>query len=259
MGILKSYIEREHTDLNTLRYGDSTVGREPIVQKRIPSAVESRVPKSNGISKRIDDLKRIATLMTRPEGIQFLANESALNSIKLSQNAEPGFKGKVKMIGAGLFSGVKTIGSILAQVPVNGTGTHFVKGFLPKSKTYVKAFDENVKKEGRLNYGDPALNTKRSTYNNRFDYNVVDSINNLNPIIGKNNIDKLKKDDLEPLRDLIKFRFTVVTPDEQVMLPFRAYLTDFIDNFGKPHVQCGQCPTRDPESIISHYDFVQLK
>lgn len=36
-------------------------------------------------------------------------------------------------------------------------------------------------------------------------------------------------------------------------------LTDFIDNFGKPHVQCGQCPTRDPESIISHYDFVQLK
>lgn len=231
MGIIKSYIKREHTDLNTLKYKDSdTIGKPPIVQKRIPSTIESRVPNSNELSRRIDDLKRIAVLFTRPEGIKFLGNEAALNTINLSRDAEPGLKGKLKMAGKGLFSGVKTIASTLAQVPVNGTGTHFVKGFLPKSKTYIRAFDETVKKESRLRHGDPAQNAKRSAYNSRYSDITADKINFENPIVGQKAIYG-KIINSNDLNDLIKFRFTVVTPEEEVMLPFRAYLTSFNDNY----------------------------
>jgi len=36
-------------------------------------------------------------------------------------------------------------------------------------------------------------------------------------------------------------------------------LLEFIDNFGKPHVQCGQCPNTQPGSVINHVNFVTLK
>lgn len=35
-------------------------------------------------------------------------------------------------------------------------------------------------------------------------------------------------------------------------------LTEFIDNFGRPHRQCGQCPTSD-QPMIDHYQFVKIK
>jgi len=229
MGIIKSYIKREHTDLNELRYRDSsTIGNEPIVQKKIPSTLESRVPKSNEINRRLDDLKRVARVMAQPGGAKFLGNEALLYTSV--QSTQPGLKGKLNMLGAGLFNTVKVLGSTLAQVPVNGTGTHFVKGFLPKRKFYQNQFDIKVKKEGRLNYGDPGLGTGKTTYNS-LDIRTQDRINLLGPIIGAENITKAKTDSGTPLEDLIKFRFTVVTPDEEVMLPFRAYLTEFSDSY----------------------------
>jgi uncharacterized Fe-S cluster-containing radical SAM superfamily protein len=36
-------------------------------------------------------------------------------------------------------------------------------------------------------------------------------------------------------------------------------LSNFINNFGKPHAQCGQCPEKNSDSTIDHYKFVQLK
>lgn len=38
-----------------------------------------------------------------------------------------------------------------------------------------------------------------------------------------------------------------------------AELSGFIDNFGHPHLQCGQCPAGNTESIVEHYKFVKLK
>lgn len=228
MGIIKSYIKREHTDLNELRYRDSsTIGNEPIVQKKIPSTLESRVPKSNEINRRLDDLKRIGRIFTQPGGAKFLGNEALLYTSTLSN--EPGLKGKAAMLGKGLLNTAKVLGSTLAQVPVNGTGTHFVKGFLPKTKTYIQQFDVNVRKEGRLNHGDPGRSVGRAAYNS-LDIYSIDEINALGPIIGSAAIAE-KKTKTSELNDLIKFRFTIVTPEDEVMLPFRAYLTDFSDSY----------------------------
>ena len=229
MGILKSYIKRDHTDLNTLKYKDSTtIGNEPIVQKRVPSTLESRVPSSNELNRRVDDLKRIGILLTQPGGVKYLANEAALYTS--GQNIGPGLNGKLKALGNGLLNTAKVLGSTLAQVPLNGTGTHFVKGFLPKRKFYTQQYDTNVRKEKRLNYGDPGLGKGRTTYNS-LDKNTIDEINALGPITGSANIYEKILDKSSPLNDLIKFRFTVVTPDEEIMLPFRAYLTDFSDSY----------------------------
>ena len=229
MGIIKSYIKREHTDLNELRYQDSaTIGNEPIVQKKIPSTVESRIPKSTELNRRVDDLKRIGRIFTQPGGIKFLGNEALLYTSTLSN--EPGLKGKAAMLGKGLLNTVKVLGSTLAQVPLNGTGTHFVKGFLPKSKTYQQQFGTRVRKEGRLNYGDPGIGTGK-TYYNSLDIRTIDRLNAEGPIFGNEEILKKKTDPGNPLEDLIKFRFTVVTPKGEVMLPFRAYLSEFSDTY----------------------------
>lgn len=227
MGILKSYIQRDHTDLNELRYKDSsTIGNEPIVQKKIPSTLESQVPKSNEINRRLDDLKRVARVMAQPGGAKFLGNEALLYTSV--QSTQPGLKGKLNMIGAGLFNAVKVLGSTLAQVPVNGTGTHFVKGFLPKAKTYERQFGESVRKEGRLKHGDPGLSKVRSYYNASNEL-AIDKINEKEILFGTEKINEAKGDG--SLNDLIKFRFTVVTPDREFMLPFRAYLDQFNDSY----------------------------
>ena len=227
MAILKSYIKREHTDLNELRYSDSTtIGNEPIVQKKIPSTLESKVPSSNGLNRRVDDLKRIARIFTQPGGAKYLGNEAALYTLNLP--SEPGLKGKLNTLGKGLLNTAKVLGSTLAQVPLNGTGTHFVKGFLPKSKTYQQQFGTAVRKEGRLNHGDPGLNTKRTYYESGDKEVTADKINRLNPLQG-DAINLAREDG--SLNDIIKFRFTVVTPDREVMLPFRAYLDSFSDSY----------------------------
>lgn len=129
MGILQNYTEGDHTRLNKLKYGDvQSLSREPIVKKTIPTTVGDTGPKANQITKRIDDLQRIATLFTQPGGLKYIANETALNSI-VTEPKQPGLKGKLEVLGNNLLGTLRTIGSTLAQVPLNGTGTHFVKGF----------------------------------------------------------------------------------------------------------------------------------
>ena len=142
MAILRNYIEGNLTQLNKLKYGDSaTIGNEPIVQKTIPTDIRQEGPKSNGVSKRVDDLKRIGTILTQKPGLKYLANETALNAAKVTpkkRDDQTVVGGVISGIGANLFNSVKIIGSTLAQVPLNGTGTHFVKGFAGKGKdTYL--------------------------------------------------------------------------------------------------------------------------
>ena len=140
MAILKNYIEGNLTQLNKLKYGDTaTIGNEPIVQKSIPTDIRKEGPSSNGISRRVDDLKRIGTILTQKPGLKYLANETALNAAKVKPKESDTVAGTVlNTIGANLFNSVKIIGSTLAQVPLNGTGTHFVKGFAGKGKgTYL--------------------------------------------------------------------------------------------------------------------------
>lgn len=233
MAILRNYIEGTSTQLNKLKYGDSaTIGTEPNIQKRIPTDILQNGPSSNGISKRADDLVRIGKLLTQKPGLKYLANETALNAIKVTPKSDPNksLAGNIVAgVGANLFNTVKIIGSTLLQVPLNGTGTHFVKGFLSDSKKYINTVGAKVKKESRVRIGDPGLRGNRAIYNDSIKIDTLDKINHIGPIIGNDKIVDAKKSG--ELNDLIKLRFTVVTPDQEIMLPFRAYLDSFTDDY----------------------------
>jgi len=293
MAILRNYIEGNLTQLNKLKYADSaTIGTEPIVQKTIPTDIRQEGPSSNQISKRIDDLKRIGTILTQKPGLKYLANETALNAAKVTpkRKEDQSLAGSIiSGIGANLFNSVKIIGSTLAQVPLNGTGTHFVKGFAGKGKgTYLygqidvaphvlarngapiladatwatevplmspgerankNLQDERskgtkflpgdgngiakinnptktVRKENRLLLGDPGL-AKRSISDSYATYNNIqtqDKVNLISPYTGEAKSPK-------EVKDIIKFKFNIITPENNTHLHFRAYLDSFSDNF----------------------------
>jgi len=298
MAILRNYIEGNLTQLNKLKYGDSvTIGTEPIVQKSIPTDIRQEGPKSNGVSKRVDDLKRIATILTQKPGLKYLANETALNAAKVTpkRKEDQSLAGSIiSGIGANLFNSVKIIGSTLLQVPLNGTGTHFVKGFAGKGKdtylygqidvaahvlarngapiladaTWATEVDlmppgerankdlqderskgtkflpgdgngvakvnnpiDSVKKELRIGLGDPYV--KRGTRLVPTDSTRDRSLKGSQDLINMIPATDKKPDGLtgETGRDLIKFRFQVITPESTTHLYFRAYLDSLSDNF----------------------------
>ena len=335
MPVLKSYI-RDGVPLNNrFKYSDAVnIGNEPIIQKDIPVSLRSKVPTSNQASRRVDDLVRITTLLTQAPGLKYIANETALNAIKdkrstkdrirSNTSARPNvaeslgniFKRKIVEVGQNLIGGVgqtvKTVASTLAQVPVNGTGTHFVKGFNGVSnQTYLsgmttaphtlvrqgsKVYTENtaldsktggetvggdkintskrlegtetltglkeqaklegnplsnaksalegigneliassgvsnfinkaksVFKDRRIHLGDISKRDDRKEYDAPFDSTVSDKINMLEPYGGQ-------VESLDKTRDIIKFRFNLITPEDNRYLHFRAFLTQFDDSF----------------------------
>lgn len=342
MPIFKSYIKDGVPVNNRIKYSDAVnIGNEPIIQKDIPMNIRSKVPTSNQASRRVDDLVRITTLLTQPPGLKFIANETALfaskdkrstaDRIRTNTSARPSatetlgnlFKRKIVQLGTNLIGGVgqtvKTVASTLAQVPVNGTGTHFVKGFNGVSKqTYLsgmstaphtlvrqgsKVYTENtaldagagsetvggtkinndkrlegtetltglkdteggdlegnivgnvksklenmakqasdklassisgkflntaksVFKDARINLGDISKRDSgdRKDYDAPFDSTISDRINMLDPYSGQ--IESLDK-----TRDIIKFRFNIITPEDNTYIHFRAFLNTFDDNY----------------------------
>jgi len=126
MSIIKNYADGK-TVLNKLKYAGFNTGNEPIIQKKIPTAIGEIPDTTNAITKRADDLARIATIMTRPEGLNYLFNESALSKVDIGKDKSK--EGILKSLLSGGVHAVRTLGSTLLQVPVNGTGIHFVKGF----------------------------------------------------------------------------------------------------------------------------------
>lgn len=132
MGLLQSYSEGKLTKLNTLKYGEVSQTDAPLVTKSIPTTVNGSGPKTNAISARVDDLVRISKILTKGPGLKYLANETALNAIQNTPKFDPSrtFAGNLLNIaGNAVLGTAKVVGSTLAQVPVNGTGTHFVKSF----------------------------------------------------------------------------------------------------------------------------------
>ena len=101
------------TNLKSLKYSDSGTST-PLVTKDI-----NNPPNGSGFAleagSRVDDLTRISKLMISPAGLKFGINQALLGN----------GPGKI----------LKIAGSTLAQVPVNGTGTHFVYAF--QNETYL--------------------------------------------------------------------------------------------------------------------------
>lgn len=119
------------TDLKSLKYPlvsettGETIGESPYVTKRIPDhelrdgelKFDPIPPKASGIIRaRLDDTQRITKMLASKPGQKFAQN---LSLLKLSQ--PNGIKN--------LLDVPKVLASTLAQVPVSGTGTHFIYGF----------------------------------------------------------------------------------------------------------------------------------
>lgn len=126
------------TDLKSLRYGND----KPYVTKDI-----NNPPTSNQtgmqINKRVDDLSRIAQMLVDRPGLKFIGNQALLQQVdiqdKLQKNRDKGKTFAGALLQQGLSTAKQTakiLGSTLAQVPVNGTGTHFVYAF--RTDTYLQ-------------------------------------------------------------------------------------------------------------------------
>jgi hypothetical protein len=126
------------TDLKSLRYGSD----KPYITKDVndpPSSNQTGMQ----ITKRIDDLSRIAQLLIDRPGLKFIGNQALLQQVDIQDKLQKSRdKGKT-FAGALLQQGLSTVkqtakilGSTIAQVPVNGTGTHFVYAF--RTDTYLQ-------------------------------------------------------------------------------------------------------------------------
>jgi hypothetical protein len=133
------------TDLKSLRYGSD----KPYITKDI-----NNPPSSNQtgmqITKRIDDLSRISQMLIDRPGLKFIGNQALLQQVDIQGKLEKA-RDKKQTLGGKLFeqakgtvlNTAKIIGSTLAQVPVNGTGTHFVYAF--RTDTYLQPSGGNTR------------------------------------------------------------------------------------------------------------------
>jgi len=136
------------TDLKSLRYGSD----KPYITKDIndpPSSNQTGMQ----ITKRIDDTSRIAQMLIDRPGLKYLGNEALLQQVNVGDKIRQArAKGKstvgavLQQAGNTLVSTVKIAASTLAQVPVNGTGTHFLKGF--RTDTYLRPDPEGAQPSG---------------------------------------------------------------------------------------------------------------
>jgi hypothetical protein len=128
MAILRDYNRGDMDILRSLKFSEF-------------GAVEPLIVKEEGFSynqlnARTTDLQRFAKLITSKQGLKFQGNQALLRQAdqlgKLKKAASGGFKNLAKAVGKQavktVTNNVTTTASILAQVPVNGTGTHFIKG-----------------------------------------------------------------------------------------------------------------------------------
>ena len=299
MPILKNYIEG--TQLNQLKYSSYSSGRGPIIQKKIPTGISEQGNEFTEFGKRGDDLARIAALMTRPEGLNYLSNEKGLSQVRIKGKAQQ--EGKQTLLGklvGGTLNTAKVLGSTLLQVPLNGTGTHFVKGFGERAGYLGRSYAGTVKEGGTV--GDPrdlgrrigteqiitdlGLQTNTSAKDANYgsfgesgrpfefrsksiqqiekeSYNLENRVNlghissrrpseRKSPYEKAPQFDKIdRKNFLPPIegfkegdqgfsektqtpgiaRDMVKFRFEVITPEKSVNLYFRALIDDFSDSY----------------------------
>jgi len=128
------------TDLKSLRYGND----KPYITKNIGQAPGSQLGME--AQHRIDDTSRIAQMLIDKPGIKYLLNEALLQQIdidkKIKNRGNKTVAGAVLgQLGNTLVGTAKILGSTLAQVPVNGTGLHFLKGF--RTDTYLQPANGN--------------------------------------------------------------------------------------------------------------------
>ena len=158
MGILQNYNEGNMNALRSVKYSE-TGTQAPYVVKDIKNP-----PQNNDstiglqLNTRIDDTSRIAQMLVDKPGLKFIGNQALLNASEIARKTKAAADKKRNQEGGATNAGVllagavggldatvaaagqvlKIVGSTLAQVPVNGTGTHFVRGF--NTDTYINKY-----------------------------------------------------------------------------------------------------------------------
>ena len=137
----KDFDEGRMDNLRSLTYEErGTQG--PYVKKDI-----NNPPSSSQLglqaNKRIDDVSRIAQMLVDKPGLKHLSNEAILKQGEITKKLEGKDQttaGKIlRRIGGTVKHVTQVAASTLAQVPVNGTGTHFLRAF--KTDTYLQDGD----------------------------------------------------------------------------------------------------------------------
>ena len=136
-------ILEQKTDLKSLK--NSLYGAKDLLT---PEDINDP-PKAKGlalqVTKRVDDLTRHVKLLTRKQGLKFIANQALLNQVgfidKLKDAKESNSARAVRnaIKDQAINTAINTVGataSILAQIPVNGTGIFIPRGIKPA--TYMK-------------------------------------------------------------------------------------------------------------------------
>lgn len=144
MGILRNYINNGVPVANRIKFESNN---KPLVVKNVPLVADAKVPTyTTEASRRLTDLERISKLMIKPEGLKYLANNAALKQLEFQPKATKPAGKVLERVEQGLADTAKLIGSTLAQVPVNGTGIHFVQSFAGVKGTYLeqKGFTNDV-------------------------------------------------------------------------------------------------------------------
>jgi hypothetical protein len=120
---------RLKSDLKSLKYGDFQT-KDPLITKDINNPPSNNTL-SMQVTRRVDDTIRIVKLLATKPGISFVAKQAALEIVKQNMNSDGKEKILKSLAKAGLNT-AKILASTIAQIPVNGTGTHFVRGFAEK-------------------------------------------------------------------------------------------------------------------------------
>jgi hypothetical protein len=236
------------TDLKSLKFQD--FGVSPAIVKDVNNPPKYNAGSNPG-SRRADDLVRITKFLASANGVKFLANQSSLAQIQLDKSKST----KQQILGAlkdGLFNTAKVAGSTLAQIPVAGTGTHFIRGFGGNSYLVEGGGDSDTR-TGLRGF----IQKVRNTLGNSDDINGAKEVLAGNPVpvtatrdggtnfrskaSGINSLAVQTKSILgaadSPV-DIIPFEIAVITPEvtdivnsTENFIYFQAHLTSLGDNF----------------------------
>lgn len=144
MSIIQNFKDGKMDGLRSLK--NSEFGTKDLyISKDLPPSnpLNSSGFSYNGINSRTNDLGRIAKLIADKPGFKYISNINLLNQVDTSAKIQRSgnqkgqfdlktFGNKVKEgVISGLVNTALQVGTVLAQVPVNGTGLHFINGLSP--------------------------------------------------------------------------------------------------------------------------------
>ena len=148
MGIIRDFNDGRMEALRSISYSET--GTETPYVTTEPSLLNSLTQAlPDAASRRINDTARIAKMLIDKPGLKWIGNQTLLSRVELERKAREAAEEKNgtgvgnALAGFAAAAGqvLKIVGSTVAQVPVNGTGTHFVRGFTPD--TYLRQGDPN--------------------------------------------------------------------------------------------------------------------